>query len=250
MQEAALSAEEDAEESDLADEEEAEETVAQLPQARKPVEETSAPAAPVPTTTSRFADEVTVDVVQRAWPRVLKLFKQVSPSGIPFLTKAEVVGLEGNIVVLAFQDSFARDRIHSNARGRAKVEETINQVLKTEGYKIRCELGRGGESEGGAGRAAPVGPSTPPAAPEMALLDAPPPTSSAPARIMDIDLSAEPPPAAPTRPANGTNASAPPPSSAAAPSEPETPQGRSLLAEALELFGGEVVSTERIRKDA
>ena len=248
-QEAALSAEEEAEESDLAEEEPIEETIlAQPPQARKPAEKTPAPAAPAPApaTASRFADAVTVDVVQRAWPRILKQFKQVSPSGIPFLEKAEVVGLEGNVVVLAFQDSFARDRIHNNARGRAKVEETINQVLKTEGYKIRCELGRGGDSDGGAGRAAPVGPSTPPAAPEMALLDAPLPTSSTPARIMDIDLPAEPPP---TRQTNGTTASAPPPSPAVPPAEPEPP-GRSLLTEALELFGGEVVSTERIRKDA
>lgn len=134
---------------------------------------------------SRFASDLTLEVVVRAWPRILGLFKKASPQGAPWLEKGEVVSLEGHTIVLAFADSFARDRIQSNAKGKARVEQVVNQGLNTEGYKIRC-ITR--DPEAGAARA----PGT--AAVMPALLEAPeaqaPATGAA--RIADFELGAAP----------------------------------------------------------
>ena len=190
-------------------------------------------APPAAGADSRFAGDVTLDVVRRAWPRILKAFKQVSPGGYVLLEKAEVAALEGKMLILAFSDSFARDRIQNKAEGRSRIERTINEVLKTEGYKIRCVP----SDQVGAGRAEAAATSA--VAP---LLDAPAATVTGPTRIADFDLPAEAP--LPPRPAetNGAAKSAP---TAVPPGEPETPSD-GLLAATLELFGGEVVKTEKL----
>ncbi len=87
---------------------------------------------------SRFADEISVAVIQRAWTRILAAFKKASPSGHPFLEKGEVVALEGRTIVLAFADGFARERIQNNAKGKLKVEQVVNETLNTVDYKVRC----------------------------------------------------------------------------------------------------------------
>ncbi|HLV80915.1 MAG TPA: DNA polymerase III subunit gamma/tau [Chthonomonadaceae bacterium] len=191
----------------------------------KPVEE----AAPPPRDDSRFADGVTLDVIQRAWPRILKVFKSVSPQGLPHLSKAEVVALEGKLIILAFTDSFSRDRIQNKEQGRIAIEKTINNVLKTEGYKIRCILA---DDIGGKPAPATSAPATAQVAP---LLDAP--VAAAPARIADFEMPVEAPPAPRAEATNGKKAPAETPA-------PDDPPGDGLLATTLELFGGEVVKTE------
>ncbi len=268
------SADEADESSDLEDEadtlEEADESpvvpALVMPVAAAPIEtprvrEETPPATPSPAaaSASRYADEVTLEVVQRAWPRILKMFQKASPSGIPFLEKAEVAGLEGNVIVLAFSDGFARDRIQNNAKGRAKVEATINQALSLEGYKIRCDLiskngdnGSYGGAESAAGRSVSSASVSSGAALEMpTLLDAPP-TAPTTTRIADFDLPVEPPLTAPAPHKNGTNGASKPvlPPAPAPPQEPHPPNGQGLLAETLELFGGEVIRSERIANDA
>lgn len=195
--------------------------------AEKPVEE----AAPAPRDDSRFADDVTLDVIQRAWPRILKVFKAISPSGLPHLSKAEVVALEGKIIILAFTDSFSRDRIQNKEKGRTAIEKTINDVLKTEGYKIRCIMAE----EASVKRAEAT--STTSAAQVAPLLDAP--VAAAPTRIADFEMPAEASPVPKAEASNGKKAPADAPAPSAPPSD-------GLLAATLELFGGEVVKTEQI----
>ena len=60
----------------------------------------------------QFAEGVTFEVIQRAWPRIMKLVEKEGPAGIPWLKQAAVTGLEGNSVLLTFKDVFARDRIN------------------------------------------------------------------------------------------------------------------------------------------
>ncbi|GEM_PF-356048 len=93
-----------------------------------------------PEAAERFAEGVTLEVVVRAWARILKAFRQASPAGIGFLEKAEPIALQGNTLILLFADSFARDRIQTKAKGREAVEKAINTVLQTTGYKIRGVL--------------------------------------------------------------------------------------------------------------
>ncbi len=181
----------------------------------------------------KFADEVTLEVIRRAWPRVLKLFKQASPSGGAYLEKAEVLGLEGRTVTLAFADSFSRDRIQN--KGRELVEKKLNQGLNTDGYRVLCTLVGDSDGGGGSGVKAPVAPM--PAPPGMldmtTLLDAPAAPVSGSARPGGFDIHDAPPPVAEYRSA----APVPPP----APADPPT---RSFLTEALDIFGGVVVNSE------
>ena len=204
-----------------------------------------------PSAPSRFAADISFDVVKRAWPRVLALFKKASPSGAPWLEKGEVVALEARTIVLSFADAFARDRIQNNAKGKAKVEQVVNQGLNTEGYKIRC-ITRDAESPP---VLVPPTATVPPTGSGMAaLLDAPEPTTQAVAsRVADFDIAA-PPPASDLAPSRIVAEPQTPPqpgfekASAAAPVSPNTalsaPVDTGLLAEALVLFGGSVVRTE------
>ncbi len=89
---------------------------------------------------SRFAEPVTFEVIQTAWPRILKAFAKISPVGNPHLSNSEVTGLDDKMVTLTFTKDFSRERIQGNQKGKSAVEKVINEVLASEGYKIRCEL--------------------------------------------------------------------------------------------------------------
>jgi DNA polymerase-3 subunit gamma/tau len=207
-------------------------------------------AAPV-SNEHRFADEITLEVIRRSWPRIIKLVEQVSKPAIGFLEKAEVAGLDGKMVILVFRDSFARDRIHN--KGRDLVEKAINKGLKTEGYKVRCILTDQVENKepGSTDKTAPSSPraSTDAAAPtaEMTLLDAPPTLVNTPVRIADYETSPLP---AETSAYihNGANSAAQAAPAAVATDakqpEPEAAAETGLLAETLDIFGGEVITSE------
>ena len=205
---------------------------------------------------SRFAEDISLDVVKRAWARILALFKKASPSGAPWLEKGEVVELDGHTIVLAFGDTFARDRIQNNPKGKAKVEQVLNQGLNTSGFKIRCIT-----QDSGAATAATTPVVPPGAPPEMAtLLDAPV-AAPAPSRVADFELGL-PPPAATLSPLSASRTADALESATLPEREPveqtfaavvetqtaaEAPASSAetgLLAEALQLFGGSVVRTE------
>ena len=105
----------------------------------------------------RFAEGVTLDVLQKAWQRILKDFGKLSPAGLAHLSSSEPVALNGKIITLAFEGSFARDRIQN--KGREAVEKSINRSLQSEGYKIQCIL----RDDGFGGIGASSAPSEPPA---------------------------------------------------------------------------------------
>ncbi len=220
----------------------------------------------------KFADDVTLEVLQRAWERIVKAVTKVSQVGGGFLEKAQVVGLEGKTVVLLFKnaDSFARDRIQGKANAKELVEKKINESLKVEGYRIQCLLeGQyGGDGSTGTGGVGVKPPALPPsngsggaASMEMAtLLDAPPPDAvpSGPSRVMDFEISsapAQPPQAAAPRADTNLIPVVPPAAQASAggtnknghaPSVPPPDPGKGMLKEALDIFGGRVVSSEDV----
>ncbi len=267
----------------------------------------AAPAAPSSDRNRhQFAEGVTLEVIQRAWPRVLKLVEKEGPAGIPWLKQATVTGLDGNHVLLTFKDVFARDRINK-PKGRELLDRKLNEALQTTGYRIQCVLeapanlgtpqntlsSPGSDTQITAtGKAAPIEMGT--------LLDSPPTPSapSGPTRVMDYEVpSAAPPPTAYAPPAssngssngssaahsldyangsNGANNSvADNASNAAAVSSPapagngstatsngaanvtarvatpepapETDPSVGMLREVLDIFGGQVVSTENNR---
>lgn len=187
---------------------------------------------------SRFADDVTIEVVRRAWPRILTIFRQSSPQGAAFLEKAEPVALDGKVIVLQFCNAFARDRIQNNEKGRIAVEKVINRALNIEGYKIRCIMADNNDG-GGSGVAAPVEmpPGSPPSAATIemaALLDAPPVESKASKRIADFDI----PPASSSQTYAYQKEE-----SRGADTVAETSETDSILPDVLNMFGGEVIST-------
>ena len=49
-----------------------------------------------------------------------------------------VIGVEGKVIMIAFKEAFARDRILR--KGKELVESKINDALKVEGYRIQCLL--------------------------------------------------------------------------------------------------------------
>lgn len=179
------------------------------PQGRETPEERAQPAE------SRFAEAVTLEVVQRAWPRILRGIEQQSPSGVAFVKKGQVTGLQGRTVTLTFRETYARDRVQS--KGRDLVARKLNQLLGVEGYTVQCVM-ESAETAGqapvvpdGWGAESGIGP----------LLDVPHPVES-PARIADFDT----------------------PDSSVPPPPPPTPAENGFLQEALEIFGGKVVKTE------
>ncbi len=208
----------------------------------------SAPPTEVASSDTRFAEEMTLEVLQRAWQRILKAIEKSMPAGYPFLKDAAVKGLEGHFIILAFGDSFARDRIQNNEKGRQRVEQIINKTLNTEGYRIRCVL-----TSQTASVAEPVSAYAVEPANLGVLLDTPSAPPSAPTRIADFQIPVNPPPES-AYPRNGlpeTNGAA---NSAAAPviqapaplprvAKPPAPES-TLLKDALDIFQGEVVSSE------
>jgi len=204
---------------------------------------------------SRFAEDISLSVIQRAWPHILKLFKKASPSGYPFLEKGEVVELDGHVIVLGFSDTFARDRIQNHAKGKVKVEQVINQGLNTDGFKIRCitrdpDQGAGGSPAVQITPVAPV-PTSMETLLEVALDDQ---SSSGSLELDQQDTSTDQ-AIASQQAESGSIVAAEvdivsssqitvkdtkpaPPAAQDVPSEP------SLVAEALSVFGGTVVRTE------
>jgi len=160
---------------------------------------------------SRFVGEVSLAVVRHAWPRILKAIEKVSPSASGYLQKAEVVNLEQKVIVLTFTDAFARDRILN--KGKALVEKKINEVLQSEGFRIRLRL----DDEGG--------PSTTPPAPEA------PPTPGTESNWNTLDF--------PDSPGEMQTS----PSTPLAGTASRTPE-KSLLEQTLEIFGGEVIRSD------
>ena len=173
------------------------------PAVSRPVEPTSEDISDgIP---ERFAGEITLDVVRRAWPRVLKLIEKVSPSAAGYLKQAEIAALEPNTVVLAWDDSFPRERIMG--RGKPLVEKKLNEALQAEGYRIRAR------ADG-----------------EISPRAAPPP----------VDVPADPVAA----PLELVGAMPDPIRSEAAPVVPSVPSGPTMLEEVLDIFGGEVIKSE------
>jgi DNA polymerase-3 subunit gamma/tau len=178
---------------------------------------------------ARFATVVTLEVMQRAWPRILQMVDKVSKPAVNFLSKAEPVALDGHLVTLRFTDSFARERIQEKAR--ELVEKAINKALATEGFKIRCEMADKIDAPASDAPSAPAQP--------LALLDAPPPIAppTGTSRIMDIEMPV-------ATPAHVGRGSAKEPDRIAETPAPASPPEKSFLSETLELFEGEVVHSE------
>ncbi len=218
-----------------------------------PTPVTSMALEPEARSDDRFAEEMTLEVLQRAWPRILKNLEKSVPAGYSFLRDAEVVDMEGRFIVLAFQTTFARDRIQNNEKGRLRVEQIINTTLNSEGYRIRCILrGEGGSSAGrnGSPSGPTPGPGSSPTAMTATLLDAPVTPPNAPTRIADFQMpvpgpgSLEPSPARPGA-SDGSTSVTPtttPPVKTAPPPPPIVETG--LLQDALDVFQGEIVSAE------
>jgi len=244
----------------------------------------STASAPAPANDHRFADEVTLEVVRRAWPRVLKLIEKAAPAGISWLMKAEVTDLNGNTVSLSFHDSFARDRIN-RPKGREMIEQKLNEALRTAGYKVLCLLS--GEAEPGGAPAGKSPPGSPSSTGNTGVLDMPtlldgpasdPPVGSFSGSIMDFEVPAaaprngvqnsllvesqgtavlpaeqqaqdEPLPIALETP-NPAQATVVTPDTKSAlnrePTQLEPVESNGMLAATLNVFGGEVVRTEKI----
>ena len=92
--------------------------------------------APTSQQANRFMGDVTLEVVKRSWPRVMKAIEKVSPSAAGFLRDAEPAALEGRTIVIAWESAFNRERILS--KGKQLVEKKINEVLQSEGFLIRA----------------------------------------------------------------------------------------------------------------
>ena len=207
---------------------------------------------------SRFAEAVTLEVVQRSWKRILKLFEKASPGGAPFLAKGQVIDLQKKVVILGFpaSEAFAMNRIQNNAKGKSLVEEKVNEGLNTNGYTIRCQTldsGSGGNENGGIAPARPLTPSPPPSSTEetmMSMLDVPveeKPLAKTGGGFGDFVLPIAEPPSPSANTASVSNTPAPNPvQKAVTPSSPppSKPAPISLLKEALDLMGGSVIKSE------
>jgi len=126
----------------------------------------------------RFVGEITFDVVQRSWPRIVKAIEKISPSAGNYLEQAELCGLDGRVLVLDFADTFARDRIMN--KGKTLVEKKINETLQSDGFRIRTK------HEGGDGGIRPLPGGVPPT-PTAAQSDAGKPGSSAPPAVSFLE---------------------------------------------------------------
>ncbi len=217
-----------------------------------PVKPTEEPAFDA----SRFADAITPEVVKRAWPRILKLFERASPSGAPWLAKAQVLDLQNKTVVLGFpaSDSFAMNRIQNNAKGKSLVEEKINEGLNTTGFTIRCQTidERGGDNGGKNYAPPPPAPSADDGMSMTALLDVPIEQKQVVSTggFGDFALpTVEPPPPSPRTSPSEANIEKPasaPMNSTPAPRPPDKRVSTGLLKDALELMGGTVIKSEPI----
>jgi len=83
-------------------------------------------------------DEVTLEILQRLWPRVRNRVVSKFRAAEGVLTQdVRVAALEGKTVVLEFANSFMRDRA-DRPQARGRIEEALEQELRLSGYHIRC----------------------------------------------------------------------------------------------------------------
>jgi DNA polymerase-3 subunit gamma/tau len=102
-------------------------------------QQVAAPAnEPDPGADRRFVTEIDLEVISRAWPRILSLFSKASARGGAFVNGTKVLGLSGKLLTIGFPGAFARDQM--NDKGRALFEKKINEALQTEGYTVQCVL--------------------------------------------------------------------------------------------------------------
>ncbi len=86
----------------------------------------------------RFVTEIDLEVISRAWPRILSLFSKASARGGAFVNGTKVLGLSGKLLTIGFPGAFARDQMSD--KGRALFEKKINEALQTDGYTVQCVL--------------------------------------------------------------------------------------------------------------
>ncbi len=91
-----------------------------------------------PAVDRRFVTEIDLEVISRAWPRILSLFGKASARGAAFVNGTSVLALSGKLITVGFPGAFARDQI--NDKGKALFEKKINEALQTEGYTVQCVL--------------------------------------------------------------------------------------------------------------
>lgn len=83
-------------------------------------------------------DDVTLEVVQRLWPRVRsRVVSRFRSAGAVLTEDVRVVALEGKTVVLEFASTFMRDRA-DRPQARSAIEEALEQELRLPGYRVRC----------------------------------------------------------------------------------------------------------------
>ncbi len=85
-------------------------------------------------------DDVTLEILQRIWPRVRQRVIQRAPSAATVLTDNVVVAeLSGKTMTLQFPSAFLRDRADRPA-SREIIEKALQEILGIGGYRVRCAL--------------------------------------------------------------------------------------------------------------
>ncbi len=202
--------------------------VATAPLREEPVEEED--ASP-PTEASKYAEEMTIEVVRRSWSRILKEVERKSPNGFMVLKAGNVEKLEGKVILLSFTDTFMRDRIQNKPDQRHFFEKHINSVLNVQGYTLRCILVTEAQAQ-------PPKPSAAP--PPLMEVSEEAPKRTTPNRIADFDIGAS---------GREDSASSPPPAPVVAPA-PKPPEEAvsdahtALVNDVLSLFEGDIVASE------
>ena len=203
--------------------------VAPAPLREEPVEEED--ASP-PAEASKYAEEMTIEVVRRSWSRILREVEKRSKPGHMLVQKAEVAGLEGHTIILSFTDSFARDRIQTKPAGRTLIEECLNRALSVQGYTIRCVLATEASLESPKPSSA--------APPPLMEVSEEAPKRTTPNRIADFDIGAS---------GREDAASAPPSAPVVVPAlkppeEAVSDAHTALVNDVLSLFEGDIVVSE------
>lgn len=119
---------------------------APAPNAAAPVAEPS-PATTGNGSDGHFADEVDLEVIQRAWPRVRQKIVQRSKAALAYFGKEAVLALEGRFVVVGFPDDFTLSHV-DRPKGRDLVEQVLAAELGVKGLKVRCVLAESPASQG------------------------------------------------------------------------------------------------------
>jgi len=91
--------------------------------------------------------ELSIEVIQRQWVKVLNDIGKRSKPGYELLCEAQPNQVTEKVVEVVFPDSRTRDRILKNSAGRKMVEECLNRTLRTQGYTISCVIAEPKEPE-------------------------------------------------------------------------------------------------------